>query len=84
MLSKALNLLFAPGEMDEIWLALTCSMSEVDVKIKSIFRRFSSKTASMAALAAMALVGSVAGVWRWGIASSLFEPRRDRVGVAIF
>ena len=35
----------------------------------------------MAAVAVMALAGSDAGVWRCGIASSLFEPRRGRVAV---
>ena len=54
------------------------------VKTKSIFRRLSSKTASKAELDVNPLAETSAEVWRSGMASSVRESRRGRLGAATF
>ncbi len=60
------------------------SISEEVVRTRSSFSRFSSKTDSKAALYDSPGAETSAEVWRGGLASSVWEPRRDRFGVATF
>ena len=80
MLSSALKRLLDPTVVVEIWFCLTLSISEEVVKTKSIFSHLSSKTASKAELYASPLAETSAEVWRSGVASSVREPRRGRIG----
>ena len=60
------------------------SISEEVVRTRSSFSRFSSKMDSKAALYESPVAETSAEVWRGGVASSAWEPRRGRFGVEGF
>ena len=57
---------------------MLCRQNQID------FSRFSSKTASKAALYANPFAETSAEVWSSGMVFSVREPRRGRLGVATF